>query len=291
MKLTVAIVYCDKDVKYVPELVKSVGECINFSHEIVLIDNTTSGTYIGGGKYFCMGGNKYASMGRKKAVELAEGDYIWFVDADDEILPVPEFSDEDDMMIYSYEQTGCSLAGMRRNEEDFRIEGEWLFNRTTFDFMGQTLWNKIIRLSILKEVEKYIPDDFMVVAGEDVIIYAGCYVRCKSVHFIPEKIYRYRGERSTCGNPVVTVERFRHLLYGCKESAALRKPLCGDKCKILFGNEYEQDIDFYLNRAGDAPDEESKKEMIKILFDYFGSNHVLPVMDKYYTKMKKYIPA
>ena len=209
MKLTVAIVYCDKDKQYVPGLIRNIEDCVKFPHEIVLVDNTTEGDRVGEGRYFWMGGNRSAAQGRKKASELAEGDYIWFVDADDEVFPLEEPDGNFDMYVYGYEIfSGKDDLFRAEPEGDYVIEGEWLFNRTTYDYLGQTLWNKIIRLSVVREVESMIPPTWTSRPGEDILLYAACYVRSRSVVFRKPVIYRYRADRSVATNPSMTLEMF-----------------------------------------------------------------------------------
>lgn len=294
MKLTVAIIYCDKDWKYVPELVEDVRKKVAMRHEIVLVDNTTEGTPIEADKYFWMGGNKYATQGRKKAVELAEGDYVWFVDADDEILPMKEPPGDEDMYLYGYEIVGWKDPFISLAESEFSVEGEWILNRPTYEYYGWTLWNKLIRTSILRDVESLIPDDWLCVAGEDVVLYTGCYVRCRTIRFMPDMAYRFRADRSFSGNTRMTLDKFRHILDGCKESMELMKRICGEKMFPLgFDDDYTRDIGFYLCRMEDAVDETEGKKMMSYLLAYFGEDKVLRVLDKNYNEtaqIRDYLP-
>lgn len=284
MKLTVAIVYCDKDKQYVPGLIRNIEDCVKFPHEIVLVDNTTEGDRVGEGRYFWMGGNRSAAQGRKKASELAEGDYIWFVDADDEVFPLEEPDGNFDMYVYGYEIfSGKDDLFRAEPEGDYVIEGEWLFNRTTYDYLGQTLWNKIIRLSVVSEVESMIPLTWTSRPGEDILLYAACYVRSRSVAFRKPVIYRYRADRSVATNPSMTPEMFRAVLYGCKESHDLGvRLLKGFDRKLGFDTDYVQDIRYYLGRIRNAADERSGKIMMEELMDYFGKDKVLSIAEKEY---------
>ena len=278
--LTVAIVYCDKDAKYVPNLIRNINECVQPSHEIVLVDNTTRGTPIDGGTYYWMGGNKYATQGRKKAVELAKGEYIWFVDADDEVYELKDFDFTEDMIVYGYEITGNPRLHGMSPEGEFVVEDEWLFKYTTYNYMERTLWNKIIRTSIVREVESLIPDTWLCVAGEDVLLYTACYCKCKKVRFKPDVIYRFRADLSTSGSKSMTCEKFRHILNGCKETNALLKELIGDKAdKFGYTDNYVRDIGYYFGRLDDAVDEKTMKEMLDILCEYFGTKKVVAAIN------------
>ena len=94
MKLSVVIIFCDKDFKYLDSMIKMVEKFVTAEHEIILVDNRNNQEpFETNYKVVSKGSNCYIFEGRRLGLDAASGDYIWFVDVDDEIIG--EVSEED----------------------------------------------------------------------------------------------------------------------------------------------------------------------------------------------------
>lgn len=101
--ITVGIAFCDKDYFLVPALLKMVERHMKVDHEIVTVDNRDDhGVDIGFEPTFSFGRNASALQARKKICELARGDYIWYVDADDYIIGDVDFEPTADICTFKY---------------------------------------------------------------------------------------------------------------------------------------------------------------------------------------------
>ena len=244
--LSIVILFCDKDVKYIPSLLKNIKENISINYEIVLVDNRETNkdklTLDPEYQYFAFGYNARQVQGRKKGIELAKGDYIWFVDADDEVLEVDSSFEklmQKDYSIIVFDRTEYSL-----------IKNKHLTERTILCSMGVQLWNKWIKASILRKVEEYIPTDISGIASEDGMLVIGSLKFGTSVFYHHQLIYKYLIGRSTCGSPSMTAEKFKAVIYGYKQvTECIDKMLSeGEKEKLQWEDHKKGDIKFYIER-------------------------------------------
>lgn len=264
--LSIVILFCDKDVKYIPSLLENIKENISINYEIVLVDNRENNTdkftldpeY----QYFAFGYNARQVQGRKKGIELAKGDYIWFVDADDEVLEV-------DSPFEKLMQKDYSLIVFEKSEYRY-VQNECLVGRPLLCAMGVQLWNKWIKTSILRKVEEYIPTDISGTASEDNMLVIGSLKFGHSVLFHPQKIYRYLIGRSTCGCPTMTAEMFKGVIHGYKQvTECIDKMLTPkEKEKLQWEDHVKGDVKFYIDRLKLCSAKEIP-ECVKVLSEIF----------------------
>lgn len=263
--LSVIILFCDKDVKYIPSLLKNIKENLSIDYEIVLIDNRETNkdklSIDPDIRYFAFGYNARQVQGRKKGVELAKGDYIWFVDADDEILEVD--SSFEKLMQKDYDIIVFDKSKYTHVKNN-------LMEQSILASMGVQLWNKWVKTSVLRKVEEYIPTDISGTASEDAMLVIGSLKFGKSIFFYQQRIYKYMIGRSTCGCPSMDEERFKRIIHGYKQvTECIDKMLSAeDKIKLQWTDHVRGDIKFFLDRiklckVKDIP------ECIKVLTDTF----------------------
>lgn len=85
--ISIAIITCDKDVGNLPKILYSIKQNISGNYEVILVDNCVEKTcnppdYV---KHIKTNDNLYPFASRIIAAEKAEGNYIWFIDGDDDI--------------------------------------------------------------------------------------------------------------------------------------------------------------------------------------------------------------
>ena len=87
MRLSIIIIFCDKDFKYLSNIINNVEKFIKVEHEIILVDNRNDQTpFETKYKVVSKGKNCYIFEGRRIGLDAATGDYVWFIDVDDEII-------------------------------------------------------------------------------------------------------------------------------------------------------------------------------------------------------------
>lgn len=148
--ITVGIAFCDKDWFLVPALLKMAEKHMKVDYEIVTVDNRDDRSVdIGFEPTFSFGRNASAIQARKKICELASGDYIWYVDADDYIIGDVDFEPTADICTFKYND----IYGISEHAD--------------------ALWNAFIRRDIVAKVVRDIGDaecNFF----EDVIVKHEC---------------------------------------------------------------------------------------------------------------------
>lgn len=173
--------------------------------------------------------NMGSSQARKDGVAASTGEYIMFLDADDELVPeacetahatIEEF--QTDMVQFGSEVVDC--GGVSRSELDARrrwlrphpgrIEAENLVAACFVDkAFGFTLWNKIYRGDLCRASFDDVEDGSFS-HGEDLYAFFAIACRARSYQGIEDRLYRYcygRGVTVTDGG-VMSLEGFDALL-------------------------------------------------------------------------------
>ena len=209
MTLSIIIVFCDKDYQNIPKLLSQIENRVKIPHEVITISNCEYRTPNFTPTY-AFGKNMYQMAARKKAVEYITGDYVWFVDGDDEILDINEDIDlSADLNIFSF---SCVDSVQTYDEE-------WLDSFKILDFYsayGNMLWNKIFKADTVKKAFEHIPADKQIVANEDGCIYLACLYNIKTVHIQSRVIYRQSIGFSN-REYIESFEIFNHMLTGWRE--------------------------------------------------------------------------
>lgn len=180
--ISIAIAYCDKDEKYVPSLIEKLKERVHVPYEVVLMDNTTKGSSIGGIRPACSRKN----FSRHYMADHCRGKYIWFFDADDDPLDVPaDFSRLPDEDIIEFGPSGI-----------------------------RDLWNKWIRADLCREKFRSL-GDYPITYRDDYLILIALGAQPDQRYFhVEQDIYRWNCTRSGCFVSKPEPEKIRHLLAG-----------------------------------------------------------------------------
>ena len=260
MKLTIAILFCDKDYMYIHNLLNQIQTNVHLFYEIILIDNREEFKDIpietGDLFIYRFGYNARQVRGRKKAVELASGDYIWFVDADDEVLEVSaelesELSKNYDIITFGHE-VYCNEESpiYNTNYEEDELCKDILDGRL-LDEIGFPCWNKWIKKTILNQVETHIPENTDAIASEDTLLVVGALKYGNSLLKKSCLLYRVRCDRSTCGaEHYYNADIFGNLIYGYSDTANLILTMLTDaeKRKLGYEDMMEKDCAFFIER-------------------------------------------
>jgi len=276
--LSIVILFCDKDFKYIPALTENIKEKVHVPYEIVYIDNRENNKepFETEHQLFSFGYNARQVQGRKKGVELTKGDYIWFVDADDKVLEVnSEYEElcEKDYDFIIFKKSSPQL-----------INNQCLLERATFYKVGVQLWDKWIKTSILREAEKLIPTDLSGIASEDTMLVIGSLKFSRSVYFHPQEIYEYQRYISNCGNGhIKTVEHFKSIIYGYTEITNCIENMLTDKEKEVLEWEAQKhsDVRFFIDRLQYC-DAKIIPQCVEIITQHFKFEDILVYWKAYY---------
>lgn len=207
------IIPCYNCEKTLEETVESVLNSGLYDFEIVLVDDgSTDGTAALCDRLCEKHGeirrlhqqNAGVSAARNRGIDEARGDYIWFVDSDDTVMPLDTDQikdalqkDEDCIMfgmVFSYERNDRiimreSLSSGRRFEMTPQTMGElfpMLFRANYFS----AIWNKIIRREVL--LNNNIRFDPELINYEDLHFSLLLLACCEKVSVLPETYYLYK---------------------------------------------------------------------------------------------------
>ena len=186
MKISFIILFCDKDFKYLKDIVNQIKEKANVDYEILLTDNRTENKdkinlddeHI---KIFNFGENTY-NYGRIRTVNEATGDYIWFVDVDDVIVKFPD--NINDFTKDLYEFCWCFEDGKKEPPRS-----DW-----------PAVWNKIVKTSIMKKIVTILNTEAKISFLDDNFF---CFLIenfSTSKEFVDEIVYKYMESRSRCND-------------------------------------------------------------------------------------------
>lgn len=183
MKLTIGIIFCDNDYTNVEKIISNIENNIKIDYEIISIDNRDKykNKTLSFEPTFSFGENKKQFVARKKIIDLSSGDYIWFIDGDDDVINVDKLDIKDDIYIFGYRDVVSEKiyenAEYKENIQDYSKY-----------FFSSALWNKIIKKDLFNGIENYIKD-IKACAMEDLIYYIYALKNCSSVYVSSEMFY------------------------------------------------------------------------------------------------------
>lgn len=164
MKLSIVIIFCDKDRKYLESFLKNTEEKVTCSHEIILVDNRNDKTEKIELPYKTISPEKDCHIleGRRLGLDEAVGEYVWFVDIDDEILN--GFTEED---LKDHHETILQMNLKIDNKVIIEL-GEIKNNLACF---GENNWSRLYKTEKLKKFFEPIKRGLSLNNGEDNLIF------------------------------------------------------------------------------------------------------------------------
>lgn len=286
MKLSCVILFCDKDKQYIPRIIDSINNNVEFDHEIIFIDNRDDQSKVididieGVSVYSQNKGNIRQVEARRWSVQFCTGDYIWFIDVDDEVCPVLK-SELEDIVAKNYDVYNFSYTDEKLlNIINFPEEGLYteLVSKDMWDKINVMNWNKWYKKTMFEKVISCIPEDTRITASEDILFTLLVLKYSETLYNKPIPVYKYNTHVSMVSQKgVKDIEQFKWITYGYKEaSAILHKTLTLEE-QGAFGlyNRELVDCAFFLNKYCETEGEELKKQILRHLRRLFSEQTIV----------------
>lgn len=212
--LTIGITICDKDYHNLDLLLPQIEEKVKCEHEVIIVDNREEflDEKTDWLPTFQFGYNAYQFASRAKIIELAKGDFIWFIDGDDEIGEIKSCDYEEDIIIFSY---NTYPDGSYYYDECVKDK-----DLVTYDVLSEirpVLWNKFIKKELFTKefIDKY--GTKAIVHNEDTMWLYEALIHAKTLREERTLIYFHKeGYSNKIGK--FTCEDLLHLTVGFEES-------------------------------------------------------------------------
>lgn len=224
MMLSIGITVCDKDYKNCSDILNQIKERVKVEHEVIIIDNREAciNELTDWQATFAFGYNAYQFSARAKIIELAKGNYIWFVDGDDEVGEVNSLDYDEDIIAFSY-----ATYPVTNVHVDPAVYTEGIFTYEMADRVKHVLWNKFYKKSLFSKdwIDKFY--GIKMVTAEDTIWNFVALKNAKSLRMVDEIIY-YHKEGLTNRLGVVTLKEVESLLTGFDDMQRIVHEVLGD---------------------------------------------------------------
>ena len=139
--------------------------------------------------------NGGVSSARNKGIFESSGEWIWFIDGDDYLLPkavdnlIPSLNEKDDIIAFAYIQeiNATEKRIVLPSEKDVtRYKGAYYMNTS---YSSPTVWSYIFRRSLI--VDNHVTLSEKLKYGEDKIFILECLYYADTVALIMEPLYEY----------------------------------------------------------------------------------------------------
>lgn len=215
--LTIGIVVCDRDAARLPAFMAQLNAHVTARHEVLVYDNTeceTLSTVDGIDKVLCSPYGKrniHQFQARRCIAEAARGDYVWYVDPNDEII-----TDVTDGLLFDAASDKHGLGKPDIVIFDVYRDGELLAAHFPASALGQggecekcvsvnlddyavvrfALWDRWLKTSALREAFAIVPGAPLISCYEDNLIQALMLRQYRTAFAVHKALYRYHANDS-----------------------------------------------------------------------------------------------
>ena len=292
MLLSICILFCDKDYKYIPNLLENIKKNVQVDYEVVLIDNRKDKSetlnFSNARIFSC---DKLGQFnGRRMAISKALGDYIWFVDADDTINKVPSYFRDEmsqfyDIIAFNAHDSFGDWTGTwptRKPEDRDKIFHN--SNLLTFEMetlVGPCVWNKFFKRDVLLPAVD-LEDEYLTY-NEDSLFNMIALKHSTTIRTLDVDLYNYNSEISQAAcKRLDDFSKFENLISSGLNLFKIREKLFTGKDKDETDKWIPKPlcIQFFNHRIYHSVPELQEREM-KLLCDTYGAQNVLDAIYKH----------
>lgn len=230
----IGIIICDKDYKYLNDLISNIKNNIDGSYHIIIYNNcdklydelqsrTIPNATILANTYKHK--NARQVYARKEITEIAYSmniDYIWFIDGDDSVIDVKldEIPYYTDIIVFPYTTDG-NMAGWcpLKEEGAFKVE----LTLTHSEYIERPLWCKFIKTDIYKKAYDMIDAKNLppISCSEDTLASVLSMKFAKTISKYNKTIYYHNVSRSNSDSPDTHLNDIEQSTIGIKEFLTL----------------------------------------------------------------------
>lgn len=257
MTLTIGILVCDKDAALLPAVLDKVSSRVHIPHEVIVWDNTEHETLPSlPCRVLSHGGSKWKENvrqfeGRKGIASAATGDYVWYIDGDDDFMEVDEgivppiIYDTADAIVFPYLMDGIMQETGDEKRTVYTID-DYAHSR----FCGG-LWNKWLRTSVLHEAYSLVNFSARISIMEDDIALMLFLHEPRNVYRASKVLYSYSEVHSLGGQAVIkSTDEMCRYIAGMREAIAVIDGVYSPAEQVrLLGGEAASFADFITNRV------------------------------------------
>ena len=200
MKISCVVLFYERDRKYLETLVDNINKNLSIEHEIILIDNRDDKSEvidIPTTVVHQMKCNMLQFEARRWSVQFCSGDFVWFIDADDRILPVPskleQYADYDEI-VFSHNTRSGDKWQIYDRDYYFSKDDKDPFGLEFYSLANEVVWNKWLKTSVLKDCVAKIPEGLKIGLFEDNIYCMLMAREIKSAVILKDVLYEYNDE-------------------------------------------------------------------------------------------------
>jgi hypothetical protein len=299
MTLTIAILFCDNDVDNLQSLVESVESKVTLDHEILLIDNRDdkSAELPSGYEVLTLEKNIGQYDARLEAVEKCNGDYIWFIDGDDDVFAVDESFAEiakngGEVIYFCAEDKDGESSELNRPSKainllcgDFKTvtypTDEYSIYIASFVYIC-ALWQTWIKREHFVNCLEKFPRGHNWKHNEDLFVLSTLLVNSKNVTWCKEVIYQYNiGNAHYKWNEGISFEQVEYLLKDFKSLDEAGRKTLGKYYELLFPK--EKVYTTYIYQVNAMTDETEIDKILNLFIDALGEDWLCKVVQSVYS--------
>lgn len=189
--ISIIILFCDKDVKYLKRCLESITKHLFLDYEVILVDNRTNNSEPLDSEYkiITKGYNTYLLEGRRLGLDNANGKYVWFIDVDDTVEGFLYDEDikhlDNDLIQFFYI---CSNNKINP-PKPYTI-------KNNPRCLGRNVWSRFFKREKLIELLAPIKRDIDLVNYEDGFLTDLYFGSTEDYYFLNKVLYKYNLESS-----------------------------------------------------------------------------------------------
>lgn len=286
--LSVVVIFCDKDVKYLQKLYNNIKKNItDIDYEIILMDNRELNkdnisfiTNDSNVTYVNMGGNKRQFSARIESAKYINKLYTMYIDGDDEICNLSKATISSlyplvDMILFSHES---DITETKIYTPYNRVGKKYIKSQPTYNIMHDyeiiTLWGRFIRSDIIKKSFSKINSQNKIIFGEDAIISYNLFYFTNTIQVTELCLYKNNSIRGVSFKKNIKSNDYLEVSTGFFETIKLLRSL-------LDNDNYKREfiflINFLMERLSNVIDKDMSETFFKQIQFLLNNENIISI--------------